>query len=189
MITAQEVFRGIYAAWRLFLRDRSALALFDNSIEGYWKSFICAVVILPGFFLLVYIADAELSANIHPLRIVVVEGIGYVIGWVAWPLATAYILPLVGCGKNYIRYIVAYNWSSGTQIAALLLLQAFQSGRVLSDGVFAGVGLVALLILLFYHGFIIRITLDVAVKLVVALVIGEFFLGQMIRTVVNALLV
>ena len=84
----------------------------------------------------------------HPLRIVVVEGIGYVIGWVAWPLAAAYIAPLLGRGENYIRYIVAYNWSAGTQIVALLLLLVFQSSGLVSEGTFAGIGLVALLILL-----------------------------------------
>ena len=188
MITTQEAFRGLYAAWRLFLRDRSALALFDDSVEGYWKSFACAVIVLPGYILLVYGAGAEPSADVHPLRIIFVEGIGYIIGWVAWPLAAAYIAPLLGRGENYMCYIVAYNWSAGTQIVALLLLLVFQSSGLVSEGAFAGIGLVALLILLFYHGFIVRVALDVAVELVVALVIGEFLLGQMIRTVANALI-
>ena len=188
MITAQEAFRGLYGAWRLFLRDRSALALFDDSIEGYWKSFSCAAIVLPGYILLVYGAGAEPSADIHPIRVVFVEGIGYVIGWVAWPLAAAYIAPLLGRGENYMRYIVAYNWSAGTQIVALLLLLVFQGSGIVSEGAFAGIGLVALLILLFYHGFIVRVALDIRVELAVALVIGEFLLGQMIRTVANALL-
>ena len=47
MITKQEVFKGLYGAWRLLLGDRGAVALFDDSIMGFWKSFFAAILILP----------------------------------------------------------------------------------------------------------------------------------------------
>ncbi len=83
MITSQEAVRRLYAAWRLLLRDRSAVTLLDDSVEGFWKSFSCAVIILPGYILLVAFAGDGPAEGAHPVRIVVVEGIGYVIGWVA----------------------------------------------------------------------------------------------------------
>ena len=80
MITTQEAVRGLYAAWRFLLRDRGAVAMLDDSVEGIWKSFSCAVIILPGYILLVAFAGAGADVGAHPIRIVVVEGIGYVIG-------------------------------------------------------------------------------------------------------------
>jgi hypothetical protein len=94
----------------------------------------------------------------------------------------------LGRRETYIRYIVAYNWSAGMQIVILVILFVFQSSGLVSEGAFAGIGLVAFLVLLFYHGFIIRVALEVAVELAVALVVSELLLGQMIRTVSNALL-
>ena len=52
MITREEAITGLYAAWRLFLRDRRAVALFDDSYAGVVKSFFCAVIVLPGYVLL-----------------------------------------------------------------------------------------------------------------------------------------
>ncbi len=188
MITTQEAFRGLYAAWRLLLRDRSAVALLDDSVDGFWKSFSCAVIILPGYVLLVAFAGGGPAEGAHPIRIVLVEGIGYVIGWVAWPLLASYITPLLNRREAYIRYIVAYNWSAGPQILILILLLVLQSSGILHQGPFTVVSLVTLLVLMFYHGFIVRIALDVAVELAVALVVGEFLLGQMIRMVSDAML-
>ena len=188
MITTQEAFRGLYAAWRLLLRDRSAVALLDDSADGFWKSFSCAVIVLPAYIILIAFAGGGPPAGAHPIRIILVEGIGYIIGWVAWPLVAAYIAPFLGRGEVYIRYIVAYNWSAGPQIVILVLLLALQSSGILSQGPFTAVSLFALLVLLFYHGFIVRVALDVAVELAVALVVGEFLLGQMIRIVSDAML-
>lgn len=188
MITTQEAFRGLYAAWRLLLRDRSAVALLDDSAEGFWKSFSCAVIILPGYILLVAFAGGGPAEDTDPIRIVLVEGISYVIGWVAWPLLVSYITPLLDRREAYIRYIVAYNWSAGPQILILILLLVLQSSGILNQGPFAAISLVALLVLMFYHGFIVRLALDVTVELAVALVVGEFLLGQVIRMVSDAML-
>ena len=188
MITTQEAVRGLYAAWRFLLRDRGAVAMLDDSVEGFWKSFSCAVIILPGYILLVAFAGAGPDVGAHPIRIVVVEGIGYVIGWTAWPLIASYVVPMLDRHEAYIRYIVAYNWSAGIQILILLLLLVLQSSGLLSLGPSMAVSLFVLLVLLFYHGFIVRVALDIAVEFAVALVIGEFLLGQSIRFVSDAML-
>ena len=47
MITKQEIYEGLFGAWRLLLRDRGAVALFDDSVSGFWKSFVGAALIFP----------------------------------------------------------------------------------------------------------------------------------------------
>ena len=37
-----EIFYGVFGAWRLFRLDPKAMAYFDNSVEGFWKSFFAA---------------------------------------------------------------------------------------------------------------------------------------------------
>ena len=83
---------------------------------------------------------------------------------------------------------MAYNWSAGPQILILILLLVLQISGILHQGPFVAVSLVVLLVLMFYHSFIVRVALDVAVELAVALVVGEFLLGQMIRMVVDTML-
>ena len=35
MITKQEIYEGLFGAWRLLLQDRGAVALFDDSVSGF----------------------------------------------------------------------------------------------------------------------------------------------------------
>ncbi len=188
MITAREALRGLYAAARLFLFDKSAIAIFDSSVVGFWKSFSCAVIVLPGYVFLVAFSSSGPPLDIQPLRIFVIEGIGYIIGWTAWPLAAAYFTPLLNRQEAYIRYVVAYNWSTGPQVVILILLLTLHSMGILSDGLIIWVSIIVLFILLFYHGYIIRVALDVSVELAVCLVIAEFLIGQIIRLTSNSML-
>ena len=45
MIARHEVLLSLYGVWRLFLRDPRGIEWLDVSIEGFWKSFFCAVVV------------------------------------------------------------------------------------------------------------------------------------------------
>ena len=42
----------IEAALRLLRREPDAITGFDLSVDGFWRSFVAALVCLPGFFLL-----------------------------------------------------------------------------------------------------------------------------------------
>lgn len=189
MISTQDAFRGLYAAARLFLFDKYAMTLFDDSATGFWKSFFCAIIILPGYACIVAYSNGSSHVDLHPLRVLLIEGIGYVIGWVAWPLAAAYFTPFLNRQEAYIRYIVAYNWSAGPQVVILILLLAFQNTGFFSESIIIWASFAALLIILFYHGFIIRVALEVKAEFTVCLVITEFILGQFIRLISNTMLV
>ena len=51
------------------------------------------------------------------LRIVTAETIGYVIAWVAYPLAAFYLTRFVDRQQDYLGFIVALNWASVIQLA------------------------------------------------------------------------
>ena len=51
MITGREIVVGIVASCRLALRDRSAVAWFDTSANGMWRSFYAALPTLPMFLM------------------------------------------------------------------------------------------------------------------------------------------
>lgn len=185
MMARHEVLLSLYGAWRLFLRDPRGIEWLDTSIEGYWKSFFCAVVVLPGYAL--WIATAgDHSAGFF--RIVTVEGIAYVIHWVAWPLLMAYIAPAIDRDENYIRYIVAFNWSAGVQIAIYMIVLAVRLTGAVPGGFLAVLGFTAIILILSYHWYILRVGLGVTSIGAVGLVAGEFMLGQVIRGIGQSML-
>ncbi len=180
MITRHEVLLSLYGAWRLFLRDSRGIEWLDTSIEGYWKSFFCAVIVLPAYALLIALGG-EGGGNAGFFRVVTVEGIGYVIQWTAWPLVMAYLAPAIDRDNNYIRYIVAYNWSAGLQVAIYLILLAIKMSGIVPDGMLALLGVAAMAIILSYHWFVLRIGLEVSRVGAISFVAGDFALGQIIH--------
>src|SRR5438105_15869578 len=87
-----EVQLAVGGALRLARGDPRGLGFFDTSIEGFWRSFRAGLICYPFFLLLLAfrVSAAHRDTSGVP-RIVIVETIGYVISWVAFPL---FMLPL-----------------------------------------------------------------------------------------------
>ncbi len=180
MITRAEILISLYGAWRLLIRDPRGIEWLDNSIEGYWKSFFCAVVVLPGYLLWFAFSVYDTSFDAGPFRILFVESISYVIGWVAWPLLMAYIAPALDRDRNYIRYIVAYNWSAGISMVFYLVILAIRLTGVAPEGIMALFSFIALVVILSYHWYVLCIALEVSPGAAAGLVAGDFVLSQII---------
>jgi hypothetical protein len=188
MISRHEVLISLYGASRLFIRDPRGIDWLDDSIDGYWKSFFCALVILPGYIIWIALGSGELYKDVGLFQIASVETIAYVIGWVAWPLVMAYIAPAIGKDDRYIRYIVAFNWSSAIQIVLYLLVLFLGVVVKVPAGFAAFFAFFVLIILLVYHWFILRVALEASPGGAVGLVIGELVLGQFIRGISQGML-
>lgn len=187
MIARHEVLLSLYGAWRLFLRDPRGIEWLDTSIEGYWKSFFCAVVVLPGYALWVVSRDYSL-VEAGFFRILTVEGIEYVIQWVAWPLIMAYIAPVLDRSENYIRYIVAFNWGASIYILIALFILAVEHVGFMPKGIIGLVMLSGTIIVLLYHWYILRIGLEVSGVGAAGLVASEFILSHFIDAIGQSML-
>ena len=187
MIARHEVLLSLYGAWRLFIRDPKGFEWLDDSIEGYWKSFFCAVVVLPAYVFWFFLRDGD-SSDAGVVRTITVEGIAYVISWVAWPLIMAYIAPAIDRDKNYIRYIVAYNWSAGIQVAILMLVLTVELTGLAPGGILVILSLIMTVVIFFYHWYVLRIGLEISSLLAAALVVGDFVLARVIHGVSQGIL-
>ena len=187
MIARHEVLLSLYGAWRLFLRDPRGIEWMDDSIEGYWKSFTCALVVLPVFAVWVFMRNADLE-DVGFVRIITVEGIEYVIQWVSWPLIMAYVVPVIGRDDNYLRYIVAFNWSHGIYVGILFIVLIVELFGLAAGGGLAGIGLIATIVMLTYRWYIAKVALEVSGGGAAGLVAGEFLLAHIIDAVGQNLL-
>ncbi len=183
MISKHEVLLSLYGAWRLLIRDPKGIEWLDNSHEGFWKSFVCARLVLPGYVLLLAFSPTPYYEDAGIVRIFMVESSAYVIGWVAWPLLVSYAAPVIDREDKFIRYIVAYNWSAAIQIGVYVAVLLLRFSGVVPEGFLGLTSFAALLFLLSYQWFIAKTGLDVTGSLPIAFVGAEFLLGQIIRAV------
>src|SRR3546814_20079149 len=117
----------------MFFRQKTAydMRISDGSSDVCSSdlSFWCAVIVLPAYIPLVIFGRGLPNGDAGFFRIVSVETIAYVIGWVAWPLLMSYLAPALDKNRQYIRYIVAYNWSAGPQDLVRLRVLLLETGK------------------------------------------------------------
>lgn len=187
MIDLAAAYRGIASALRLARLDPNAIRDFDDSIEGFWKSFQAAIVAAPLFALLVLLRANEHPLSSDPLRALFIETIGYAIGWTAFPLAAWYLANALGKSQRYTTYIVAYNWANVLQVAAFVPVAALAASD-LAPG--AAIVLAALLLtgaVIYYQFFIVRTALEIEPLPALGFVAVDLILGLLIDAAETAL--
>ncbi len=181
MTLGEEASRSLSGAWGLLRRDPAAPGAFNATLDGVWRSFFAAVLLLPLH--LAYLAligpgaeGAETAAGTRWI----VNILTYVIEWAAWPLVAYYMTRLMDCSGKLLGYIAAYNWSQLLTLPFIVGLDVL--GRVaLPQGVAFVLNLGGFGGVLFYEYLIARQMLGVAANKAIILVMTAFLLGLMLR--------
>jgi hypothetical protein len=176
MTLGEEASRSLQGAWGLLRRHPAAPTAFNATLDGFWRSFFAAVLLLP--LNLAYLAmigpdegtDQAASATRWSVNFLV-----YVIGWTAWPLVALYITRAMDCGDRFLGYMVAFNWSQLLTDPLLIGLDVL--GRAaLPQELSLFINLAAVGAVLFYQYLIARQMLAIAVGRAIVVVIAAFVL-------------
>ncbi len=188
MLSLGEIFHSVYGVWRLAHLDPKGMAHLDATETGFWRSFQVAFLLLPlellSLALVLQIRPSEAGLG----RIVAVDLIGYAIAWMAFPLAAHYLVMALDKEREYVGYIVAYNWASTISGPLYLLLLLAIYGGVLS-GISASIAYYGLrAALLFYGWFIARTALGTGILPAAGLVAIDFMIGRLLNVVIERMM-
>ncbi len=159
MPSTREIAAALFGAWRLLRFDAGGIAWFDVSLAGFWRSFFAAVLVAPGFVVLVAL---RLAARTEPYDLgwaAVVSSAAYAIGWVSFPLVAIFITRLLGLTDRYFALIIASNWASVPQMLVLLPTVLIDVGGVLPAALGSFLPLAATLYVIAYQWFVVRTAL------------------------------
>ncbi len=182
----RQVSQGMYDAWRLARLDSAAMAWFDRSSAGVWRSFWAAALAYPGFIALIVLrVTPEQWSAAGPLRILSSESIGYVIGWTAFPLVILPFCRWIDRDRESLEFITAYNWSQVIQTAvALAGLMVAKALPAQAAGFFS---LAVLAAQLGYEWFIARTALAASGAAATAVVLIDLVLGEIVNQATQSL--
>lgn len=173
---------------RLARGDRGGLSCFDRSLDGFWRSFRAAVICYPLYLVLlamrVSVAEWQTSGG---WRIVMVETIGYVVAWVAFPLLTLNVVRWIGREHRFFEFMVPYNWCQVPQSVLFVLVGLVSAGGMLSTQTSEAIDIVAAIATLVYEWFIARVALDTTGLVAVFVVLLDLVLGVLISHVTGGL--
>ena len=187
MIDLAAASRGLAVAWRLAHFDPTAIREIDGSVETCRRSFQAAIVAAPLFALLVLLRSSEHPLSPDPWRAFLIEGIGYAIGWAAFPLAAWYLANALGKSQRYTTYITAYNWANVLQVALFVPVAVLAASDIAPDAI---VVLAALLLtggVIYYQFFIVRTALEIEPLPALGFVAVDLILGLLIDAAETAL--
>ncbi len=171
MITFAEVARAIYGALRLARFDPTGLDQFDNTTEAFWRSFYAMAIVAPGHAVIVasrldtmegILGQASLQIGMGSASILLIEAIGYVIGWFAFPFVMLYVVDRLGRRDRYLRYIAAFNWAMVVQMGLMLLVILIARSTALPNFEAQFLGFAAIAAVFVYIWFVTRVGLDVS---------------------------
>jgi hypothetical protein len=183
-----EVSAGLYGAWRLARLDRRAMDWFERGPEGTARSFWAATICFPGFIALLALRVTPHEwAQGGVAHILLVESIGYVAGWAAYPLATLGFCAALRIGGGGYDYVTAYNWSQILETGLFLIVAGIAALHLLSDTAASFLSLIVLVLVLLYEWFIARIATQAGGGAATALVLIDLVLGAGLSRITQAL--
>lgn len=182
MTMLAEVTTALYGACRLARFDANGLAHFDATVDGFWRSFVAAVLVAPMYAWL--LAQRFQPDEIgDPLRFRLVEALAYVISWVVYPLLMVTVTRLLDREGRFLVYAVAYNWSLVIQHALFTPVVAISAFGLLPPGVAALMSVAVFGYILAYIWFIAVSALRIAAMTAAGIVIIDLLLSVIVSEV------
>ena len=179
------VTRSLYGAYRLARLDPDGLTYFDTTPAGFWFSFFAAVLTFPIYVLIITTSWIDADNDVFIPRIIVVEMISFVIAWTAFPVILPLVLRALNREQHYILGVVAYNWASVLQ--NLIYLPVVVLG-LLGAGDGGPIGMIVLLAILLYSGYVAKVALDIRPLAAGAIVVLDIVISLVLNAWSNSLI-
>ncbi|MGH6945155.1 MAG: hypothetical protein ACREH6_13165 [Geminicoccaceae bacterium] len=171
--------RSLYGACRLAVMDPSGMAHFNLTVEGFWRSFFAAVLVAPGYALLVAERMMDRPESLALGWVVLVETVAYALAWAIFPLAAIILTHWLGLARRYVPLVIAVNWAAVLQI--VLFLVTIWLSLALPDSLGGLVVTAVTGILLLYQWYVVRTALQTTGGVALALVLVDVLLSTAIN--------
>ncbi|MDF1585666.1 hypothetical protein [Marinimicrococcus flavescens] len=152
-----EIKRSLLGAWLLARQNTRGMELFDLSVEGFFRSFMAALVAAPVYLLLTIDRYQTAGMPAELGSVVALETVSYALSWIAFPLVAILLTRLLGLGHRYVPLIVAGNWAAVLQVGFFLV--ALLLSAILPPAMRALLLFAATVAVLLYQWFVIRTAL------------------------------
>jgi hypothetical protein len=186
--TWAELRWALVGCLRLARGDRGGLDCFDRSLDGFWRSFLSAFLAYPCFLILLTMRVSLDDWNaVGGLPIVLIETIGYVVLWVAFPLVMLSVLRWIGREDRFFDFMVPYNWCQLPQGVLFVCVGVEAMTGALSDTVSQAIEIAAFIAVLVYEWFIARVALETSGAAAAMIVLVDVVLLELVTRTAGSL--
>lgn len=186
MLSSAEIAQGSQGAIKFLLRDTSAPAHFDNTLESCLRSFQVMALVAPLYALYLFVHYAQVTTVAEDWEIAFIEAMRFVVDWLLFPVIFYEIARRRGWLERYPRYISALNWIN---FPAVILLLASELVAAVAPATFTALLQLGLQVLFFYWFMMTtRLALGVPWLLAAVLMVVNWVPSYFLSVLVNRLL-
>lgn len=178
----QEIRTALLGTLILARGDARGLAHFDASLGGFWRSYRAAGICYP-----LYLALTLWRAEDPSWRVTIVETIGYIVSWTAFPLVMLSLCRRFDRDGHFFGFMTAYNWCQVPQIVLFSAIAAIEAVGLLGEAPAAAIGLIAAAAVFIYEWFVARVALDVSVPAAILVVAVDVLLAALLHQIDESL--
>ena len=188
----EEISQALYGASLLARLDPRGMSCFNLTTEGFWRSFLAAVIVAPAYWLFISLRpDPEPVPGLQEASFVwrvFAEFVDYFLTWAAFPAIMVFVARWMGLDHLYATYIIAFNWCKALAFLFLILVSAAIGIGILPENVAGFVLTISFVAVLYYFWFVTKTALQIEWHMAVALVLIEFLSRFLIGSAVQAVL-
>ena len=192
-MNADYVREQLKVALRFARFEQDAIRDFDQSFDGFFRSFIGILLCAP-LYVLIVLADRRIAASapsempgvefapLPPanLAFFVLELANYLVNWIAFPIAMVFITRIIGAGPRYVPFIVAYNWTSCVIFALTIIPPVLYLSGLLPISAASAFSLPVILLAIAYRFKVAREALEVSGLNAAGIVLFDLLLSLLI---------
>jgi hypothetical protein len=170
--------KGLLAASRLSIGRADGVAVLDgaDSMADAARSFRVAGFCVPLFIAMHLLDWAQSGAPRHMAIGFAADGLGYVIGWAGFALASHRLADMLGRQRRWPRFIILWNWCNLIQYL-MLMAAALPALLGLPDAVAQLAWLVAMGWAVWFEWFATRLALEITGAQAAAMVALDVLIG------------
>ncbi len=194
MVSLNEIRAALDGSWLLLRNRPEGMAYFDQSIQGFWRSFSAVFLLIPAFLLSglaekeFYFSEEMFQPETFPDGAYwTAQFIGLAVDWVTLPILLAVLAVPIGISKRYVPFIVVRNWTSLLASVPYLITYVLFLLRIIPPGVAVLLSFSSLLAVLWYRYLVARIALQATISLAVGIVVLDIVLTLVISQIVGNL--
>ena len=171
-----EMVRSFKGALQLLKLDPTGVLAFNNSTQGFWRSFSALIIIAPIYIGLSLMelpgidgAAKDKSIMAH-LMILVLQ-------LALWLGVVGFVARKMNISDRYPLYVIVYNWANALMMVIIAIPFAAFSVGLLTDNQVVFIVVLVELAMLLYEWFITRISLQISGLIAGAMVLGDYVLS------------
>ncbi|MEP3046672.1 MAG: hypothetical protein ABJL55_01385 [Roseibium sp.] len=187
LISNSEIRAALTGSWLLLRNQPQGMAYFDQSLQGFWRSFQVIFLLVP-IFVVSSLAEKKLllsenvvSAETFPENTYwTAQFLSLGIDWITLPILLALLAGPIGISRQYVPFIAVRNWTSVLASIPYLITGLFYLTGIVSSGIMVLLSFTCLIVVLWYRFLVARIALQASVSLSIGIVFLDILLSLVI---------